>query len=1454
MSESQRHEPSHLAPVIKRFFTDIPKGKIEESENQLFRASLGLSSGKTWADLLESKRVLIVSEAGSGKTYECEIQSKLLWSAGEPAFRLELATLATTELRTMLPIEHEARFDQWLYSQSEIATFFLDSYDELKLSLGSFELALNRLAKSIMGRLERARIVITTRPIPFDEELVRRLLPVPEAVVAVEPTGENFARLALHGSQKDRAHDENKKKHPDWATVLLTPLSDEQIIEFARLQGVDNPDEMFADLKRRNALEFARRPQDLIELSADWRDHKRIRTHREQVEGNIRIKLKSREDRREPAELSVEKAMEGARRLALAMIITRRLTIRHSAASDHGGSEAAFDPALVLTEWTEGEIKALLERALFGVASYGRVRFHHRSVLEFLAAVRLLELRKKGMTTSALKRLIFTETRAKTIVRHSKRAIAGWLALYESTIFEALRDHEPDVLLNEGDPETLTVTQRVQSLRAYVERHGRGGWRGSKVPSIQIHRFASAKLAVEIKHLWNEGIENPEIRELLLQLIERGQISECSDIAFTCASNPEAESGERLTGLDALAALGDTRLPALVETIATGSPDWSERLSKMAVMRLFPKHMAIPHMFQILPRLLHGERSVENLQWFLPTTITQHNWKPGELEELRDGLAKLISADLRCQEQWPHYTSDNPHLATILAVTCIRGLDGKISIEWLRSSVLVMLLAQHDYPESKDFSKLLNLLNGLPPEYSREFFWATDSLLQSLRSITDPWERYASTTLQWKIRLQCDRDADWIKADLADSSCSEADRSMLLETALQLRPGDDTWLAYMEGLKEEVTDLPEFGQRIDERIQRLSTKAEPQEWEIEQAKWKEDAARKNERDLKSWKDFWSQLSQDPEGSFSKERETHTVWNLWQAMTKAGSRGRDSGWNRQFIEDFLGREMADRLRMTLMGLWRRDKPTLPSERPTDEKGTYLVRWQLGLTGIYAEAEDPTWATLLTGHEACLAARYATIELNSLSTWMAELVKAHPAEVEETLGNELIAELNETNRDLFHSMLLQNIGHSADSVKALFVPRIQAWLVEKSGQFANTQPSDGESKQMAQVTGFLSENRGAEMESYLVEVAGKCLHANPSGSLSSVWLPILMRFDPENGIDVLDRSIRLITPSSKSEAVILLGGLFGERGGGHSVTVAQFTPPILLRLMRILYKHVSPEDDVHHLCAYTPNARDNAEQARSNIVNAILSSKGDEGWSAKMEMSRDPLCAHFKDRILAMAEESWAEEVDGTAFNDQQAVALDQFGEAPPATNEAMFALMLNRLEEIDDLLLRDISPREQWANITTEPVMRRGIARELSLLANGAYKTDQESVTAEEKETDIRLRSTVSSHEAVIELKLADDRSANDLMGTLEDQLVTKYMASENSRSGCLLITLSKDRTWDHPHGRGRIDFSKLIALLRTEADRITKIYGYSIHLHVHAFDLRPRLPTEKNSEKSSTRN
>ena len=186
--------------MIERTFQNIPDGKLGEADRQSFLIGLGWSGGTTWQDLLRSRRVLMISEAGAGKTHECREQAQRLWDAGEPAFFVALSALATGDLGSQLNEDEEARLCAWISSQSDVATFFLDSIDELKLSLGSFEQALKRFRKAIRSQLGRARIVMTTRPIPFDRR--RRPAACSSNIAAHEALRES-APLATPGDIPD---------------------------------------------------------------------------------------------------------------------------------------------------------------------------------------------------------------------------------------------------------------------------------------------------------------------------------------------------------------------------------------------------------------------------------------------------------------------------------------------------------------------------------------------------------------------------------------------------------------------------------------------------------------------------------------------------------------------------------------------------------------------------------------------------------------------------------------------------------------------------------------------------------------------------------------------------------------------------------------------------------------------------------------------------------------------------------------------------------------------------------------------------------------------------------------------------------------------------------------------------------------------------------------------------
>jgi hypothetical protein len=1431
---------------IKRLFRDLSDAEVSDIEKSSDLARFGWTGGLGWDELLRSYRILIVSEAGAGKTYECQAQQAKLWQAGEPAFFLDLATLARSSVRDMLTKDEEQRLDTWLHSQSEIATFFLDSIDELKLSLGKFDQALKRLNKALAGQLGRARIIITTRPVPVDSQVIVDHLPVPVSSEA-QPTAEAFADMVM---------DRHRNKPTDgtglktWRNVGLMPFSREQIREFAVLQHVPDPDALLDDISRRDAEEFAQRPQDLLELCSDWREHRRIRSHREQVETNIATKLKPSRKREERADLSEELATEGAGRLALAALLTRKLTFRHSIDSDGvPATEAALDVARILRDWSDERQRTLLERPLFGFASYGRVRFHHRSVVEFLAAKRLDALLASGVSVKSIKRLLFSVTaQGARTVRPSMRPVAAWLALWRDAIFDDVVALDPAVLLDHGDPQSLSPAQRIRALEAYADRYGRGGWRGLETPTIQVHRFASPELAGSVTRIWEQGIENPEVRALLLQMIAAGKLDGCADIAYAVATDHTRTVRERSLAIQALLEIKEPRLEALAASIGSDSIRWPEAMARRAALDLFPTHMPVERLAGILRRTQEKLRSIGDLTYGLPRVIETEDFSPAYLDGLRSLLTELITDGIKwAHDKSPHLRTRRPDLIGALVAVCRRQVAEGVQTEaWIASTLLVIRISAEDHSEKDALAELRRSLAALPAGAREWGFWKEDAFLTGLRQLQDAWHRVCDLFRHGGIQLNDEKDAAWVRKRLADSKEPVEHREMMLWTEMVLinRSAADH-RALLESLKPFVADAPSLMAIIENRLKPQDGQAESRRMEAASARRAKHHQRRDAKAHASWVMFWREIVENPDAVFATDRAENTAWNLWRAMERSGQESRASGWNRRFIEGQFGKVVADRLRETMKAAWRKDKPTLRSERAEGEKDRFLVRWQFGLAGIAAEAEDPNWAERLSDDEGELACRYAPMELNGFPSWLERLAIQHPAAVDRVLGKELTLSLREVAGGGAYSMLLQNISHAPAILAALFVPRIRVWLTEVAQ--VNVTPNNQEAGQnLRQAIEILIQSGNDDDRCFIETTTVRRLADGLTAPFVKTWLAALLNLNPAAGVESLEKGLKTCTASKTGVGVQLVAALFDRDHGGVGVNLRApgFTPSLLLRLLRLAYQHVRLKDDVHREGSYSPDTRDHAESGRNAVLGALLATTGPEGWVVKLEMAADPLFEHMRDRVIVLAEERAAEEADNVIFTEDQFGILDKTGETAPTTREAMFALMRDRLDDIDDLLLQDISPRQLWATITDERVMRRELARVLRDAANGSYTIDQESVTADEKETDIRFRSTGSRQQGTIELKLGDERSGTDLFNTIHDQLLTKYMAADECRAGCLLVTIARDRRWDHPKAGNKIRFEELMILLNEEAERLSRELGGSAKLMAKGLDLRPRLEAE----------
>src|SRR4051812_36435329 len=117
----------------------------------------GDRAGLGWTELLLKKRVVILAEAGSGKSEELQEQARIGQSEGSYTFHATLQNVGSIGLRRALAPGAATQLDAWRSSERP-AWFFLDSVDEAKANYVRFADALREVALAIHGAEGRAHI------------------------------------------------------------------------------------------------------------------------------------------------------------------------------------------------------------------------------------------------------------------------------------------------------------------------------------------------------------------------------------------------------------------------------------------------------------------------------------------------------------------------------------------------------------------------------------------------------------------------------------------------------------------------------------------------------------------------------------------------------------------------------------------------------------------------------------------------------------------------------------------------------------------------------------------------------------------------------------------------------------------------------------------------------------------------------------------------------------------------------------------------------------------------------------------------------------------------------------------------------------------------------------------------------------------------------------------------
>ena len=1439
---------------LQRRFHDLTDKELGDAEILVSLSEYEFGPSIGWSELLKYDRVVLLAEAGSGKTVEIREQAKRLAGEGRFAFFVALESLDREAIGGLLSAADEKRFETWKANGQEPAWFFLDAVDELKLTKGKLDRALGRLSKAIDGQLDRARVIISCRPSDWRPEIdlttVQANLPVPErSSDGLDRASEEAFMEALRRDRGETSAGVSHEKEPSSRgavqTVVMLPMSDAQIKRFTQRSGMNDAAAFLVEVNRQNAWTFARRPLDLIDLISAWMSSKRLGTRAEQYQANVTAKLKDVPDRHDRGVLADDRARRGAERLALALALTRTRTIRSpEQASDTLQSDGVLEPSEFLRDnWSEAERRALLRRALFDPATYGRVRFHHRSVQEHLAACHLRALREKGMSTKALFRLLFAERYGVEVVFPSMRPLAAWLALWEDDVRKELIKREPEALLSSGDPETLDVNARSNIVRAFVAAYGQGGWRGLHVSSNEIRRLADPELAPVIRQCWGKGPANDDVRDLLVKTIWLGPIESCADLARAAALDPDWSPDQRIIAIQALLVCNRPDIVReLASDIVAKPASWPDKVVYGAAADLFPEFITVDELIALMEQTPEPKQSSEGFGWVSRQIVETLDPRSELAVSLRDGMANLVWRGRDPAQESYDIRSKFDYLAPALAMLCDRQLSENSSASHdnlIRACVIASRFNGGEGGERETVVRLKEQFTADAALRSRAF-WAELAFTDEAVPTSDDWRRYFCTENKGLTGLLTEADRPWLESALADGNRPER-RAVALHASIDLWHRRGRAASEMNTIRAHLTGNEALIRVLEKHTEPPKENEELREMERDNQRHRDTQIRREAQRLEDWKTWRDALISDPSDAFSAERLGTTIFNIYSWLGSCRQdRTRHDVWDKNALTAAFGPDIAGRAEKAFVSLWRKTKPVLWSARPVEARvsGSTLRDWIHGLLGVSAEAATPGWTDSLSSEDARTAATYATIELNGFAPFIATLAKTHSAEVNEVIGGEVKAELRVAGD---HDSLpaLQDLTHADGILKQLLVPRLIAEL--------NSWPSDFTyetgprwAHHLEQVLRILGAANGEADRKAIARECAKRYETDPHGPLALVWLKGLFRSDAVQGTRALiEEFVNDSDPRTRERAIETFAAIFGAHDAvGFEIADPGRHAKVLEQLVRCAYRFIRPKDDQVHEGVYSPDMRDDAERARDLLLSRLLETLGPEARNVTLTLADEDGFADVRDRLRLLVRERAAADAEFPALTAEDFFALEKYLEAPPQDREGLFSVMMDRLEDLAHYLAHhDFSDRKTVRSISEESQMQNTLASRIEGKANGTYRVAREEEVADRKHTDIRILAIKGDQKAVIEVKIADNWTLPELQRALRKQLVEQYLRHSNCKAGCLLLTYHGRKHYWAPGTRKHLSFSEIVELLKQNAEALEKETMHDVRVSVFGLNL-----------------
>jgi hypothetical protein len=1322
---------------IVRYFRDVDEAWLRSVPRRF--SSLGDDNRVTWSHLLDPsarRPIVLIASSGAGKTEELRAQAVRLRNAKRHAVYAE-ATALLDGVESALAHEESVHLDRWLAAASEPLHFFIDAVDELHQRHRRFSDLARKLSQDQRVDFGSVSIVVSACTGAWTQQSTVQLA---ELARSTQGTTASGPRL-----------------------VTLEPID---LVALRRLAEANGVQDIEAFIDAVESEEVTRlidlRPADVRLLCRLWRRQRHFGAWSTLLSDIVDESLvEDHSDQLSRRQMTAQEGRRGLERLAAAVALTNKAQIAHPTLPVDDG---LISSRQLFVDWSPGKQNELFETALFvhRGANAETLQLPQGDVSPYLAARWLGNRVRSGWPVSSAR----PENATRETVSWTDRApdsiaslvaallvrvfdeehfripdayveLAGWVASEVPEFRRLLIAHKPEVVLYGGDPRMLSAGDVRGALSAVCASMATNGLDTLIPTQATVRQLARKELEQDVGELLSKHTAST-VRRQLLRFVATGGYSTCADVAFDLALNENGDDSLRAAAVKAVCLVGTTQQrTALLNLVPTSTG----ALQSALLEGLVPHTLSGATLVALLGR--GGDLSVR----FALSSVAREI-ATDDLEQALTIVCEPLVSGVLDSESEARFNVAVPLLIERLR----RGDASPAVLECF--GALEELLAANFHLASGERVELERILDS--DRSSRESLWrrrveSVNTNPNLYACVTDPKFAPASAN-DLSLLWQLSDGRGFVRATVDETwrHLSAEDKDVVLSScAVELR--------------HHLRDLDEQGQReLAETARRERETREAVE-----------ASRAQRR---------AQIAERLDQIVSADDVDALLW-AWQKATSHPSGVVDLARLTQLV----GADYADAFRRGMIALWHKEE--LPPADP--ERSGTPTRYLLGLAGVELEVASGRDVRSFSSSEARTAARYALYKHNSLPSWLDDVFDAQPVAVSEVLTETFTAEWRSTGSP-----------YCVLGISVADVPMVARAIGQILIALASNAPPMSvrvlHSAIDLWITSYQADPRLVEFAKQGVEsIAGS------DDKRTAEYLRLWAHFEPECVAANLKKQ-PVESGGEKHRLLLRVAELLCLDVApvvGRGRVTAFTSAPGLAAWTKLLLPTIRHDQDSRYQGAGNFDSRAYAEELRNACLSMLADKPTFEAHVCIQNLLHDPELVTWQAALKRLDERQrrTAANANVAVWTESDVLGCEHGDEKKPASLHELFELVRRHLQYVGRLVENDqFSYRGLFSDDTLEREIQLWVASCLRERARGLYGVEREPVVDHNKEVDI---SALAPGVGTVPIEIKPVRvnggySLQELIGTITNQLLERYMRTEDRKYGILLVVCqSGSKSW-----------------------------------------------------------